>query len=153
MDDLRLREALRPLADSISTRKQLEAQRMLREGFRDDGTLERRAVGDVITLDRLDWVVAPSAPAGMQTARFFIPEDSRILRIAIVATANVSATFGVDVLVNGARKGSASIRSGTSQSHGALGLHAIAGSVVSIQTTTSIPQGVTVSVFYRPEEI
>ena len=152
MDDLRLREALRPLAESISTRTQLESERMFKEGFKDDGTLERRVMGDVITLDRLDWIVAPGAPAGLQAARYFIPEDSRLVRLALIATSNASGTFSADVLVNGVRQSSVSVRTGNSQAHGSLSVLVPAGSVLSIETKSSIAQGVTVSVFYRPQE-
>lgn len=152
MDDLRLRENLRTLAKAIHTPAALEAERKVREGFRDDGNIERRIVAGVIPLLRLDWVVSPSATAGVHDARFLVPEDARADRLAMVSTANVTSTFGVDVLISGEAKGSGAIRVGMSRANGVLSTEINAGSVVSIETKTSIPQGVTVSLFYRPSE-
>lgn len=154
MNDQQLREALRPLAETLYPREALDAERRVREGFRNDGLIDASVIAGGLPPQRLDWVVQPSAAAEVQVARYQIPGASELRNIAMIATGNVSVTFQADVLVNGVRVAGGSIRVGTSQSRGTLGnVPAPAGSILSIQTLASIPQGVTVSVFYRPVEV
>lgn len=152
MNDLKLREMLRPLATAIAPAKALDTERKVSEGLRDDGLIDQNLIAGGLPPQRLDLVVAPGASAGVQPQRFFIPDESRGTHIAMVSSANAASTFGIDIRVNGVARGSGAIRVGTTQSTGVFNVSIPAGSVISVETKTSIAQGVTVSVFYRPEE-
>lgn len=99
-------------------------------------------------------IVPPSTSPGVLDPRFPIPSASQIVRIVAIATGNASATFSFDLRVNGVRAsgGSGSIRVGTSQGGGTTSVNVPAGSVISVETKSSIAQAVTVTVFYRPVE-
>lgn len=153
MDDLKLREALRPLANALTPASALDAERKVREGFRADGTIHRELITEALPLQRIDWIVPPSAAAGVQNGRYYVPENIRIVRLAMVSTANAASTFQASVRVNGSDRVQGSIRVGTDRGGGTASVNAPAGSVISIETKDSIAQGVTVSVFYRPQEV
>ncbi len=152
MDDLKLREALRPLANALTPASALDAERKVREGFRSDGLIDIGVIAGALPAQRFDLVVPGGATAGVQPARFFIPEASRGVRLALISSGNASDTFGVDVRVNGTVRASGAIRSGTNQSTGVFSVALPTGSVVSIETKATITQAVTVTVFYRPVE-
>lgn len=152
MSDYRLREIFRPVANAMNPKVLLDAQRRAAEGFRDDGKLERRVIAEVLPLQRIDWIVAPSAAAVTQVGRFYVPETAKAVRLALVSTANVGSTFVVDVMVNGVARASGSIRAGSSSMSGGVSIDLPAASVVSLVTKSSVPQGVTVSLFYRLTE-
>lgn len=153
MNDQQLREALRPLAETLYPREALEAERRVREGFRNDGLIDASVIAGGLPPQRIDYVIQASTVAGIQPGRFVVPERSLATRLMLTATANVAATLGVNLLVNGVSRASGSIRVGTDRSSGVLAVDFPAGSIISIQTLSSIPQGVTVSVFYRPVEV
>lgn len=139
------------LGEALYSPEMVRAAKTTARSFSDDGHLTRLGA-EGLPPQRLDWIVAPGAPAGVQVARYHVPSASGIRNISMIATGNVSGTFSVDVLVNAVRVTGGSIRVGTSQAKGALNVSVPAGSVVSIETKNSIAQGVTVSVFYRPTE-
>lgn len=139
------------LGEALYSPEMVRAAKTTARSFSDDGHLTRLGA-EGLPPQRLDWIVQPNTSAGVQVARYQIPGTSALRNIAMIATGNVSATFQADVLVNGVRAASGAIRVGTSQAKGALNVPVPAGSVVSIETKASIPQGVTVSVFYRPQE-
>lgn len=139
------------LGEELYSPEVVRAARTTERALSDDGTLTRLG-GYGLPPQRLDWIIPPGEPAGAQIARYAIPSTSRGTRVSIVATGNLSATFTFDLLVNGIRRASGSCRAGTPQSHGSIGVEIPPGSVLSIETKSTVSQGVTVSIFYRPVE-
>ena len=151
MDDLRLREALRPLAESISTRTQLESERMVKEGFRDDGLLDEGLIAQALPWQRADVVISGAAVAMSGAARIAFPQGGVIRHVSIFARTAPSSTYQVTVQA-GSDSQSFSLQSGQTVSVGGRASITVPpGAWVSINVTNAGGAAdVAVTLHYQP---
>ena len=150
MDDLRLREALRPLAESISTRGQLESERMLKEGFRDDGLLDEGLIAQSLPWQRADIVIPGAAVAMSAAARVPFPQGAVIRHVSISAGTAPTSTYAITVAA-GSESGSFSLQAGVTARMRSASIVVDPGSWVAINVTSAGgAEDVAITLHYQP---
>ena len=150
MDDLRLREALRPLAESISTRRQLESERMFKEGFKDDGTLEANLITRALPWQRADVVIPGAAVAMSGAARVAFPQGGVIRHVSIFARTAPTATYAITITA-GTDSGSYSLQAGVAARMRSANIPVVPGGWAVINVTNAGgAEDVTITLHYQP---
>ena len=150
MDDLRLREALRPLAESISTRTQLESERMVKEGFRDDGLLDEGLIAQALPWQRADVVIPGAAVAMSGAARVAFPQGGVIRHVSISAGTAPTSTYAITVAA-GSESGSFSLQAGVAARMRSANIPVVPGTWAVINVTNAGGAAdVAITLHYQP---